>query len=52
MTPWTIPFDGTNYVCWTDKKGRKQSRAMTPSEERAYFTAQDREKYLELLCRG
>lgn len=46
---WTIPFNGTNYVCWTDRKGRRQSRKMTPEEERAYFTAQDRDGYLNEL---
>lgn len=51
MNPWVIPFDGTNYVCWTDGKGQKQHRKMTSDEERAYFTAQDREKYLAKLCK-
>lgn len=51
MSAWTIPFDGTNYICWTDGKGRKQHRKMTVEEERSYFTTNDREKYLESLCK-
>lgn len=48
-TPWTIPFNGTNYVCWRDKKNQPQHRPMTPQEEREYFTSENKERYLHDL---
>lgn len=50
--PWTIPFDNTNYVCWRDSKNSPHSRAMTPDEERVYFTTPDKQKYLNELLRN
>lgn len=44
--PWTIPFNGVNYVCWKDKNNNPQYRQMTAEEEREYFTSANKEKYL------
>ena len=53
MNPWTIPFEGINYVCWTDRRNKRRSRQMTPDEERAYFTSKNKDTYLyELLSKG
>lgn len=49
--PWTIPFDGVNYVCWKDKNNTPQYRKMTLEEEKAYFTSPDKDKYLHDLLR-
>lgn len=49
MTPWTIPFDGTNYVCWRDKDNTPKYRQLTVEEERVYFTTSDKEKFLNEL---
>jgi len=46
--PWTIPFDGTTYVCWR-KDNTPLYRKMTPAEEKNYFEAQNKEKYLHEL---
>lgn len=49
MEPWTIPFNGVNYVCWRDRKNVPQYRQMTAREEREYFTSDNKEKYLNDL---
>ena len=49
MEPWTIPFDGVNYVCWRDTKNSPHYRKLTVEEEREYFTAENKEKYLNDL---
>lgn len=49
MEPWTIPFDGVNYVCWRDAKNSPHYRKLTVEEEREYFTAENKEKYLNDL---
>ena len=49
--PWTIPFNNINYVCWRDDKDQPHYRQMTEQEEREYFTAPDRERYLSELLR-
>ncbi len=49
--PWTIPFDGINYVCWKDKNGTPHHRKMTLEEERGYFKSEDKEKYLHAILR-
>ena len=49
--PWTIPFDGINYVCWKDKNDTPRYRKMTMEEEKAYFTSDDKDKYLHDLLR-
>lgn len=46
---WTIPFNGINYVCWRDKNNNPHHRKLTEDEERAYFSANDKEKYLNDL---
>lgn len=43
--PWTIPFNGTTFVCWKDKTEAKH-RALNVAEEREYFQAQNKEKFL------
>ncbi len=48
-TAWTIPFDGTNYVCWRDKQNKPHSRPLSPDEERAYFGSSDKDKFLNDL---
>jgi hypothetical protein len=47
--PWTIPFDNTTYLCWKDKQNRPKYRQMTDQEDYEYFTAQDKQKYLNEL---
>lgn len=49
--PWTIPFDGVNYVCWKDKNNNPHHRKMTAEEEKAYFATTDKDKYLHELLR-
>lgn len=51
MTPWVIPFDNTNHVCWRDEKNAPRHRPMTYQEEREYFASKDKEKYLANLCK-
>ena len=46
---WTIPFNGVNYVCWKDRGNNVQHRKLTEAEERAYFTSNDKDKYLDDL---
>lgn len=46
--PWTIPFDGITYVCWK-QNNTPLYRKMTAQEERDYFKAQNKEKYLHDL---
>jgi hypothetical protein len=43
--PWTIPFNGTTFVSWKDNRNRWH-RALTATEEREYFSAQNKEKFL------
>ena len=50
--PWTIPFDGVNYLCWKDKNNTPQYRKMTREEENTYFTTTDKDKYLHELLRS
>lgn len=50
-SPWTIPFDGVNYVCWKDSKNNPKYRKMTADEERSYFSSDDKEEYLRELLR-
>lgn len=51
MSPWTIPFNNTNYVCWRTDNNEPRYRQMTEKEEREYFTASDKERYLYELLR-
>lgn len=48
-SPWTIPFDNINYLCWRDKDNNPRYRQMTDKEEREYFTSTNKEKYLNDL---
>lgn len=51
-SPWTIPFDNVNYVCWKDKSNKPHYRKLTDSEERDYFLARNKEQFLnELLSK-
>jgi len=48
--PWTIPFDNITHVCWRDKNtGSSKFRQMTEREEREYFSAENKDKYLNEL---
>jgi hypothetical protein len=48
--PWTIPFDNITHVCWHDTNTcSNEFRQMTEHEERVYFTAENKEKYLNEL---
>ena len=48
--PWTIPLDNVTHVCWRDTSTQSNKfRQMTEHEERAYFTAENKEKYLNEL---
>jgi hypothetical protein len=48
-SPWTIPFESVNYLCWRDKDNKPQYRPLTPQEETEYFKASNKEKYLNDL---
>ena len=48
--PWTIPFDNITHVCWRDNTTNSYKfRQMTDNEERAYFAAENKDKYLNEL---
>lgn len=51
MTPWLIPFENTNHLCWRDEKNTPMSRPLSKEEERIYFSSDNKEQYLASLCK-
>lgn len=52
MQVWTIPLEGTTYVCWI-KNGEVDNRPLSLEEENEYFSSRDKDRFLnELLRRG
>lgn len=47
--PWTIPLNGQTYACWRTEENVPQYRLLTDSEEKEYFQAPNKEKYLSDL---
>lgn len=45
---WTIPFEGINYLCWTDRN-KVRNRPLSRDEERGYFNSVNKDRFLNDL---